>query len=268
MRNVLRRCLSLLPGPGVRWLRQRFGWRWFRGDYPDWAAARAASAGYDHAAVLARVLAATREVHAGRAHWERDGMAFSEPMGETPLLAALRQAVPASGRLLRVVDFGGALGSTWWQHRMALRAFARVKWRVVEQPHYVAAGGEFADDQLSFHLSLADALAADVPDVILLSSVLPYIESPLALLRDIAAQRPAHVIIDRTPLVCAGPTRLAVQHTPLELGGGSYPCWLFERSGLLAPLDGAYEVAAEWPGFDDLAPDIKHRGFHFRLRRP
>jgi hypothetical protein len=27
-------------------------------------------------------------------------------------------------------------------------------------------------------------------------------------------------------------------------------------------------VAGEWLGFDDLAPDVKHRGFHFRLRRP
>ncbi len=251
----------------MRWLRRRFGWRWFRGDYPNWAAARADSAGYDQAAVLARVLVATREVHAGRAHWERDGVVFNEPMGETSLLAVLRQIAPEQGGTLRVVDFGGALGSTWWQHRMALRHLSRVKWCVVEQSHYVEAGREFADAQLSFHLSLADALSDGVPDVILLSSVLPYIEAPLSLLQEIVAQRPAHIIIDRTPLVCAGPTRLAVQYTPPELGGGSYPCWLFERSKLLAPLGGAYELMDEWPGFDDLAPDVRHRGFHFRLRR-
>lgn len=258
----------LVPGSWAHWWRRRFGWQWFRGDHPDWAAARAAAAGYDDAAVLARVLAATREVRAGKAKWERDGVAFTTPAINEPLLAALREAAQLGGEPLMVVDFGGSLGSTWWQHRRALADLPGVQWRVVEQAHYVAAGGEFADAQLSFHGSMAGARAGGRASVLLLSSVLPYVESPFAVLEEAVRLGFREVIIDRTPLVRSGRTRLAVQYTPPALGGGSYPCWLLERGQLIATLRENYRLVREWPALDDLAPDVAHRGFHFRRREP
>jgi putative methyltransferase (TIGR04325 family) len=141
-----------------------------------------------------------------------------------------------------------------------------VQWRVVEQPHYVIAGREFAGGSLFFHDSIAAAIGSDPPSVILLSSVLPYVESPQALLDEVVRRGFRHVIIDRTPLVRTGRTRLAVQHTPPDLGGGSYPCWLFDRGQLLTPLQAKYELAREWPALDDLAADVVHRGFYFRRR--
>lgn len=256
----------LVPARAARWWRLKFGWQWFRGDYPDWAAARAASAGYDDAAVLARVLGATREVRAGRARWERDGVAFTEPAVNAPVLAALREAASEAGGPLVVVDFGGALGSTWWQHRSALADLPGVQWRVVEQSHFVRAGAEFADGQLSFHDSIDAATRPGERPVILLSSVLPYVEAPVALLDMIAQREFRAVIVDRTPLVRAGRTRLVVQHTPPGLGGGSYPCWLFARAPLLAPLEAGYALGREWPAVDDLALDVAHRGFSFRRK--
>lgn len=249
-----------------RWLRRHFGWQWFRGDYPDWAHARAAAAGYDDAAVLAQVVAAVREVRAGRAAWERDGVPFAHAEINGPLLAVLRQAAQETEGRLAVIDFGGSLGSAWWQHRLALADIPVVNWRVVEQPHFVAAGREFSDVQLSFHGSLSGALAAGEAQVILLSSVLPYLESPTELLREVAASGCRHVVIDRTPLIGTNRTRLAVQHTTPELGGGSYPCWLFARETLLAPLTAEYRLIREWEALDDLSPDVRHRGFYF-LRR-
>lgn len=258
------RLKSIIPASVRHWLRLNFGWRWFRGDYAAWAEARAAAAGYDDAAVLARVLAATHEVRAGRAAFERDGVAFAEPAVNPPLLVALRAARTPAGRL-EVVDFGGALGSTWWQHRDAL-AGAAVRWRVVEQPHYVSAGKEFADAVLGFHDSLDGALVGMEPSVILFSSVLPYVENPVGLLAEAARRGFKHVIIDRTPFVQGGRSRLVVQHTSPSLGGGSYPCWLFGREELLGPLAQHYQLLAEWPALDKLAPDVSHAGFHFRRR--
>ncbi len=256
----------LVPARADRWLRLKFGWQWFRGDYPDWAAARAASAGYDDAAVLARVLAATREVRAGRARWERDGVAFTAPAVNAPVLTALREAAGEAGGPLVVVDFGGSLGSTWWQQRPALADLPGVQWRVVEQPHYVRAGAEFADGPLSFHESIDAAIRPGERPVILLSSVLPYVESPQTLLEGIVRRGFQEVIIDRTPLVRSGRARLVVQHTPPGLGGGSYPCWLFDRTQLLAPLGPGYALVREWPAGDDLALDVAHRGFSFRRK--
>jgi putative methyltransferase (TIGR04325 family) len=246
--------------------RRRYGWQWYRGEYASWSEAMAASRGYQDGEILKRVLAATRDVKAGVAAWERDGVAFQRPEANEPLLAVLRQVAQQNQGRLVVVDFGGSLGSTWWQHRLAFADIPSVAWRVVEQPHFVAAGQEFSDAHLSFHLKLNDALSSGAVDVILLSSVLPYLESPLALLKEISSSGVPHVVIDRTPLVRTGPGRLTVQHTPPALGGGSYPSWLFAPAALQAALGLRYRVCSEWPAIDELAPDVCHRGIHFRRK--
>jgi len=107
----------VVPGSARRWLRHFFGWRWLRGNYATWAEAKAASGGYDDPAILDRVRNATRAVRDGRAAWERDGTLFEKPWAHEPLLNALRHIAAAEGGKLDIVDFGGALGSTWWQHR-------------------------------------------------------------------------------------------------------------------------------------------------------
>lgn len=266
MKAVVARLLYALPLRKIRhWLDRIFPWRWFRGNYASWEEARSAARGYEDGLILKRVLDATRAVKAGNALWERDGTAFHQPQVNAPLLRVLGGILVSEGRL-DVVDFGGGLGSTWWQHRSALPACAEVYWRVVEQPHYVAAGREFANATLSFHNSIGTVVAENKPSVILLSSVLPYLEVPEALLEEITCLGFRHVIIDRTPFVRNGTARLAVQFTPPELGGGSYPVWLFDREHLLKSLQKKYELMNEWPALDVLASDVEHRGFYFRRK--
>ena len=244
-----------------RWYRLHFGWKWYRGSYPDWSAARAASSGYDDAAILQRVVAATREVHAGRALWERDGALFQTRFVNQPLLAALAKCARLSGRL-EVVDFGGSLGSTWWQHRSELASLGLTAWRVVEQEHFVRAGHEFAGDVLSFHPNLEDAWKKGRPTVVLFSGVLQCIEEPDVILREVLRLAAPHVVMDRTPFVLRGSTRLAVQYTPPELGGGTYPCWHFRKDDLLRTLTESYDIVEDWAGFDDVDRTIAFRGIH------
>lgn len=259
----------LLPASVRARLRSAFGWRWFCGDYRDWAEARAASIGYDDGAVMQRALTAARAVRAGQAAWERDGALFAQPAAHAPLLAALRLAAEENGRHLSVLDFGGAFGSAWWQHRRELADLTRVDWRVVEQSAFVAAGRqEFTDEVLSFHSTVEDACRRDRPSVLLLSSVLQYIETPHQRLLGMIASGHEHVIIDRTPFARDGRECLVVQHTPPALGGGSYPCWLFDRGRLAALLGVQYDLVTEWPGLDDVGDRrVEFRGFHYR-RKP
>ncbi|MEY2878668.1 MAG: hypothetical protein RLZZ15_1048 [Verrucomicrobiota bacterium] len=251
---------ALLPAGARRRLRDFRLRRVFTGDYATWADARAASAGYDDGAVLQKVIAATREVAAGRALWERDGVAFTAPETNAPLLAALRAIAAAEGGRLELVDFGGALGSTWWQHRAALRDLASVRWRVVEQPHFVAAGREFADGTVSFHATLRDALGAGPASTLLCSGVLQYLEQPAAVLVEAAEAGLRHVIFDRVSFATDDRERLAVQRPPADLGG-AYPCRLFDRAGLLGPLGPRYRVVSEWTALDDY-PGATFRGLH------
>lgn len=254
-----------LPRPLRSWWRRCFRPRVFQGDYPGWAAACAVAEGYDDPEKSTRIIAAAREVRAGRAGWDRDGVLFHEPQWHEPLVAALRRVAQAGGGVLEVVDFGGGLGSTWWQHRTALADF-RVSWRVVERARLVDAGRrEFSDAVLTFHPTLAAAQAASPAQVILLSSVLPYLEDPHALLREVAAWGAPHVIVDRTPFVTGGRDRLAVQSAPPDLGGGRYPCWLFDRAGVTTAFQVHYDLAGEWlVPFDQADENVPYHGLHFQ----
>lgn len=259
---------DLVPAPFRRWWRGRFAWRWFHGDFATWAEARAQSRGYGEAAGFERVVAAARAVRSGHAAWDRDGIVFAEPRLHEPLVGALRRVAAGCGGRLHLIDFGGGLGSTWWQHRQALQDLA-LRWRVVEQLRLVEAGrAEFTDAILSFHVDLAAALAAGPADAILFSSVLPYVEYPHGLLDRAVEVGIPHVILDRTPFIAGGRDRLAVQVTPPELGGGSYPCRIFARSPLLARFSGRYDLVAEWPvSFDQTDHNVAYCGLHFQ-RRP
>ncbi|MBI5690679.1 MAG: methyltransferase, TIGR04325 family [Verrucomicrobia bacterium] len=249
-----------LPPALVRSLRRAFTPPVFTGDFPTWEAARAAATGYEAPAILEKAVAATRAVRDGRAAYERDTVLFATPEWHAPLLGALLRRAAAGNGNLDVIDFGGALGSTWWQHRRWLEGLPRLRWTVVEQAHFVAAGrAEFETGPLRFQPTL-DAAAPDARNsTLLLSSVLPYLENPHALLADAARRGFGAIIIDRTGFVAGGRDRLTLQRVPPSIYPASYPCWFFDRPRLLQPLLPAYRVTAEWPTFDvaDIAAEFR-----------
>lgn len=245
---------------------QRRATRW-TGDFPDWAAAMAASGGYDAPHILERVGAAVQAVRAGDALFERDGVAFHEPPPPWPGLDDLLALAEARGGELTVLDFGGGLGGTYFNYRPAWDAIPRLRWHVVEQPAFVAHGTrELADGRLAFFESVPAALAAGAPDVLLLGSVLPYVPEPHALLRALLAAPLQRVLVERTAVVPGTRDRLTVQHVPASLGGGSYPCWLLAREGLLAHF-ADYELLRDEATADGAAAGVDFRNLWFGRRK-
>ena len=228
MKSLLRRFACDWTPPMLRRLVRRMRSRCgFSGDYASWAEAHAASAGYDVPAILEKTMVAARAVRDGRAAWERDSVTFAEPAAHWPLLACLLCAATAAGGRLHILDFGGAFGSAWWQHRSWLDGI-EVKWAVVEQPRLVEAGRrEFANGTLQFFETMDAACEGGQPTVLLLSSVLPYIEAPHAMLTDVTRRGFRHIIIDRTGFVAGERDRLTRQRVPPAIYDASYPCWFF-----------------------------------------
>ena len=138
-------------------MRARFGWKWFIGDYPSWAAARSACSGYDDAGILVRILAATKAVRAGQSAYDRDGVLFPVSKSENGLIAALRTVAGARGGRLRVLDFGGSLGTTYWRHRAELANLRELSWDIVEQRSFVTVGRANFDDTLLRFFETVDA---------------------------------------------------------------------------------------------------------------
>jgi putative methyltransferase (TIGR04325 family) len=182
---------------------------------------------------------------------------FDEIEYSWSLLAGLMWVAARSGGTLNVLDFGGSLGSTYFQNRAFLSALPEVRWNIVEQSRHVETGKAlFEDDRLHFYSDIAACQADTGPNVVLLSGVLQCLERPYAILDQILALSCNHIIIDRTPF-WAGPTdRLCVQTVPPSIYPASYPSWIFSRQRFHDHLRGDWNVLATVDNPDRIAGPI------------
>lgn len=243
----------------------------FSGEYATWQAARAASTGYDDSAIVERVRQATLTAGANSGLMERDGVVLEADETNFPLLASLQHIALLQGRL-HLLDLGGGLGGLYVQLRRHLPPSLPVRWTVVEQGAFVECGNRnFTTAELLFKADLPLALHEDQVDVILMSSVLPYLEHPrrtLALLLDSGCE---YLLLDRTPVLRGeGRDRLTVQTVNLPEYEASYPAWFFSEAALLEEIGAKYESVFSFDSFEswDLGA-IKSRsiGGLFKKRR-
>jgi len=202
------------------------------GDYSRWNDAMAASTGYDSEIILEKTKEALLKVKNGEAVYERDSVLFNEIQYSWPLLAGLLWVATRYGGKLNVLDFGGSLGSTFFQNRCFLTSLPMgVRWNIVEQTRYVETGKKwFENDYLRFYSDFSDCLAETKPNVTLFSSVLQYLEHPYEIINKIEALPCDYIIIDRTPFWNGPSDRLCVQTVPPSIYRASYPSWIFSKS--------------------------------------
>jgi len=238
--------MDWLPPVLVRWLRKaRGGAICFKGNFDTWDEATALCTGYDAESILAKVLAATLKVKSGAAAFERDSVLFDEMEYTWPVLAGLMWAAARNGGRLNVLDFGGALGSSYFQNREFLQTLSEVHWNVVEQEHYVAEGqANIQNDQLRFYRTIEDCLVVNQPNVVLLSSVLQYLESPFEIMKQLTVTGAACLLIDRTPFSDGDTDRILVQEVPPSIYKASYPMWVFSHQKLRNVLETDWHIVA------------------------
>ena len=68
---------------------------------------------------------------------------------------------------------------------------------------------------------------------------------PHAVLASLAATAAKYILVDRTPIVEGGDDRIVARQVPAAIYPGSYPCWIFARTRLLAALGDGWDVIAE-----------------------
>lgn len=218
-----------LPPILVRWLSQvRGGGIRFEGDFGTWGEAKSHCTGYDAEEIVAKVLASTLKVKNGEAESERDSVLFDQIEYAWPVLAGLMWVAARSGGGLTVLDFGGSLGSSYFQNRKFLQSLPNVRWCVVEQAHFVEAGRDYIQDtQLRFYKTIEECLSENQPNLILLSGVLQYLESPADLIGELNKVGALCLVIDRTPFSSQAKDKLVVQKVPASIYSASYPFRIF-----------------------------------------
>ena len=244
----------------------RFG---YFGDYSDWEDARSSEGGYDSEVILKRVRASACRVRDGLAVFERDSVLFEEIQYSWPLLAGLLWIASLNGNRLNLVDFGGSLGSSYFQNRQFLKHLNDLNWCVVEQEQFVTCGrNDFEDGFLKFFANLDECVAQQSPDTILLGSVIQYLQRPYDFLQEVIDREFDFIILDRTPFLEVGKDRLTIQKVPPSIYEASYPAWFLNLDKFKRFMLDHYDLVAEFDTSDRTNIAAVFKGFIFKRISP
>lgn len=219
----------------------------FEGPVENWSIAKQKTEGYDSREILKQALTAAKKVKNGQAVFERDSVIFNEIQYSWPVTAGLMQAAALNDGHLNVLDFGGSLGSAYFQNRKFFEKLKEVRWSIVEQPHVADAGQKYIQtDNLRFFESIDDCIKTESPSVILLSSVLQYVEHPYAILEALTKTTATMMIIDRTPYTYEASNSLWIQHVSPRIYSASYPMHVFSETEFLEKIVKNWSITADY----------------------
>lgn len=229
--------------------RKKNPYGWF-GNYSSWKEVAAETDGYDTRVILERTKNAILKVKNGEAVYERDSVVFDKKEYPFPLITFLLNSANQKKEPLHVLDFGGSLGSTYYQIKEFLTPGVCASWNVVEQEHYVECGNQyFKDGILAFHSSIDACLADKKIDLVVLSSSVQYLEKPHDFLQELSAYNFRFLLFDRTAFHYGEEDRLTLQKVPPEIYPASYPSWFFNEKNFLNHFSEQYNNIAEFTSY-------------------
>ena len=214
------------------------------GFFKTWDAALAASDGYDHKLIIENVLRASLKVQSGEAIFERDGVTFDRIEYSWPVTAILALSAANNKNILHILDFGGSLGSVFYQNRIFLETFREVKWYVIEQEQLVKVGKKyFENSDLKFFKNKEEINASSFqPSVILFSSSLQYMNDPYFEIDTVISYKPDFFIFDRTLFGNSKEDFVSTQHSSTNDIRSSYPIWVMSEKKLTRYFSKNYDI--------------------------
>jgi len=241
-----------------------YGWH---GNYNSWESAKVKCTGYDEINILNRVLETSRKVKSKEIAFERDSVPFEKIEYSFPLLAGLIWIAYQNEGKLNVMDYGGSLGTTYFQNLVFLNSLSEVHWCVIEQPHFVMEGQHsFSDDKLEFFNSSEECLKMYQIDMVLLSNIIHYMEKPFAFLEEIISKNIKYIFIDRTLLLPGQKDRLTIQKVPKKIYKAKYCCWFLSESRFLELLLDKYDLIFDFNISGNINIKSLFKGYLFRRK--
>ena len=243
------------------------------GDYLSWEEAQIKCTGYDSDIILEKCKESLLKVKNGEAVYERDSVLFDTIQYSWGLLAGLQKAALESKGRLCVLDFGGSLGSTYYQNKEFLDKIENLEWNIVEQKHFVDCGkGNFENEELKFYHSIDECLSKHKCNVLLLSGVLQYLSDINYWLDKLNNSGITYIIIDRTTSIPLDRNIMTVQQVPSSIYNASYPCWFFNQEYIKVNLSNYYLINSFEGAFDPVDYVLNNsvianwKGYIFRIK--
>ncbi|MBF0543820.1 MAG: methyltransferase, TIGR04325 family [Candidatus Riflebacteria bacterium] len=241
------------------------------GPFKTWIEAEKQATGYQEPEILRKVLTASLIVKTGLAVFERDSILFNRILYSWPVLSALMWSALQNKGELRVLDFGGSLGSSYFQNREFYKGLSKISWGIVEQAHFVETGKQkIQNEQLRFFHSIDECAREINPNIFLLSGVLQYLPHFSQILNQIFVLKPLTIVIDRTFFWAKQVDEIFLQKISPAIYEASYPFYALSESKLIKSfLEQEYELLAEFrciefPALERI--EVKPKGLIFRKK--
>ena len=150
--------------------------------------------------------------------------------------------------ILRALDFGGSLGSSYFQNKHLLSEL-NLEWSIVEQSHFVEYGKkELSDNTLQFYMDIEECLSERKLDVIMISNTLQYLEDPYQWLNCFINSKIDYIFVDTATFSRNQDEYITIQHVSPKIYNASYPCWFFNKEKMLKILDKVLSGETPKPG--------------------
>ena len=246
-------------------------WGW-KGDFDNWQTAMDQCEGYNTATILEKVKNAVLKVKNGEAVYERDSVLFDSIEYSWPLLAAILWVAAKNEGKLNVIDFGGSLGSSYFQNKKFLHQLNAVQWNVIEQGNFVTTGRAcIQENGLHFYYDMEECITAQGrPNILIISCTLQYVEMPYQLIKQMLAFNIPYLLIDNMPFNDESRDRITIQKVPPAIYNASYPCWFLDYHKVLTAFSEKYSVVSEHRNDSSIELDgrtIQYQGFLLELKK-
>jgi putative methyltransferase (TIGR04325 family) len=213
------------------------------GNFDCWKSALEKTNGYSDEYILEKCKKSIEFVKQNSNYYERDSVLFEKKQYNWGIISTLLQVALENKNTLKVLDFGGSLGSSYYQNLSYIEKVDTVQWCVIEQENFVKCGREnFEDDKLKFYYTIEECMEYNKPNVVLLSSVLQYLEKPHELIEKVLSLDIDNIIIDRTAFIECERDIITIQNVPEGIYKASYPAWFFNKENFLAHFKHCSEV--------------------------
>jgi len=254
----------------LRFFSFKYGWK---GNYKTFDEAAAKCGGYNEGKILERIIKTTKMVKTGEAVYERDGIIYDEIHLNANLLNALLLVAYRNNNNLNVVDFGGLLGTTYYQNIKYL-SHLNLTWNIVEQAHFVEIGKKsFENNHIKFHYTIDECLAKiGNADIMIINGVIQYIKNPYDMLAQFQSYSIPYLIFDTMGYNDNDSDRITIQNVPPIFYGiaASYPCTFFNKTKfenqLLSNYNKEFEFLTEQSKYYINFKPFRYEGSFWRFK--
>ena len=214
------------------------------GNYKSWKEALKFSNGYNDNRILEKTIKSVEIVLSKKAKFERDSFLFYKESYDETLLLIFKK-IKKKIKKIYLCDFGGSLGSLYFQHRTLFRSNT-IEWNILEQKHFVKYAKEKIKIKNLNFFDNFDFLLNKKINVVLFSSSLQYLKNPYQTLDKIIKKKIQNIIIHRSPFTQTTEI-IKIQHVPKHIYDASYPIRILNINKICNKLNKAgYKINAKF----------------------